>query len=192
MWWKGYMDLRMRVCNCKEALCLVWSPWVFYRWRCNVFHLSHNLTWPFYMWVMRIYGWKLLAICHHLDKSCGHKHYDSWRYNVSNLSCDFSRAYTLRVILIYGSKLLTVSHHLTKFGGHWSIEIADMKYLICHVTSQNYLTKGSSDFMSESSSWYASTLPSLKAIGTVVVEICFYFNTWSSKTTCQMWSVRWL
>ena len=26
---------------------------------------------------MKIYGWKLLAICHHPDKSCDHKQYDS-------------------------------------------------------------------------------------------------------------------
>ena len=26
---------------------------------------------------MRIYGWKLLTVCHHPDKSCDHKYCDS-------------------------------------------------------------------------------------------------------------------
>ena len=50
-----------------------------------------------------------------------------------------------------------------------------MKYLICHVTSQNHVIERGS------SSWFVTTLPILMAID--IVEICFKFVTQSSKTT---------
>ena len=64
-----------------------------------------------------------------------------------------------------------VSHHLVMFGGYCSIAIGYIKYLICHVTLQNYLIEGSSNFMSGNSSWYVTTLPSLVSIGILVLEI---------------------
>ena len=51
-----------------------------------------------------------------------------------------------------------MSHHLAIFGDHWSSESDDMKYLTCHVTSQNHMTDQSSNFMSGSSSWYVTSL----------------------------------
>ena len=63
------------------------------------------------------------------------------------------------------------SHHLAMFGGHWSSASGDIKYLICHVTSQNHVIERSSNFMSESSSWHVTTLPSLVPIGIVAVEM---------------------
>ena len=63
-----------------------------------------------------------------------------------------------------------VSHHLAMFG-YWSSATGDMKYLLCHVTSQNPVIEGSNRFMSGSSSWHVTTLPSLVAIGIVVVEM---------------------
>ena len=53
----------------------------------------------------------------------------------------------------------------------WSIASRDIKYLICHMTSQNHVILGSSNFMSGRSSLHVTTLPSLVAIGIVVVEI---------------------
>ena len=44
-------------------------------------------------------------------------------------------------------------------------------YVTLHVTSQNHVIEGSDNFMSGSSSWYLTTLPSLIAIGIVLVEI---------------------
>ena len=75
-------------------------------------------------------------------------------------------------------------HHLVIFGGHWSNASGDIKYLICHVTSQNFVIEGSFNFMSGSATIpmatklgrmvaYVTTLPSLVAIGIVVAEICF-------------------
>ena len=64
-----------------------------------------------------------------------------------------------------------VSHHLAMFGGHWSSASGDVKYLTCHVTLQNYVIEGSVNFVSGSSSWYITTLPSLVATGIVAVQI---------------------
>ena len=62
-------------------------------------------------------------------------------------------------------------HHLAMSDSHCSSASGDIKYLTCHVTLQNHVFEGSSKFMSGSSSWFTTTLPSLMAIGIVVVEI---------------------
>ena len=54
-----------------------------------------------------------------------------------------------------------------------SHEGGNIKYLICHVTSQNIVIEEPCNFKSGSSSWYVSTLPSLVTIGIVAIEICF-------------------
>ena len=64
-----------------------------------------------------------------------------------------------------------MSHDLTKA---WSTAIGDIKYLICHMTSQKHMTEGSSNVMSGSSSFYFTTSPSFVAMSIAVVEIqCF-------------------
>ena len=70
------------------------------------------------------------------------------------------------------------SYDLAIFGGNLLSASGDIKYSICHVTSQNYVIEGSSNFMSGSSSWYVTTLTRLVAIGIVLVQIKgFYFVT---------------
>ena len=64
-----------------------------------------------------------------------------------------------------------MSHHLAMFGGHWFNAKGDMKHLICHVTSKNHVIGRSSNFMSGTSSWYVTTLPSLVVIGVVIVKV---------------------
>ena len=66
-----------------------------------------------------------------------------------------------------------VSHHLTMSGGHCYIPIVDIKYLMCHVISQNHVIERSSNFMTIKFSWLVNTLPSFMAIGIIAVEICF-------------------
>ena len=44
-------------------------------------------------------------------------------------------------------------------------------FLICHVTSQVYLSEGPFEFMGGSSSQYVTTLTSLLNMGIVIVEI---------------------
>ena len=42
---------------------------------------------------------------------------------------------------------LTVSHHLAISGVHWSNTSGNVTYLICKVTKQGQMTKGSCDIM---------------------------------------------
>ena len=56
------------------------------------------------------------------------------------------------------------------FGSDWSSACKDIKYLICHVTSQNHVIDGSSNFVSWSSSWYVTILSCLVARNFVLVE----------------------
>ena len=64
-----------------------------------------------------------------------------------------------------------VSHHLAVFGDHWSSANGNIKYLMFHVISQNHLIEGSCKFINETSLLYVITMPSLVAIGIVVIEI---------------------
>ena len=48
-----------------------------------------------------------------------------------------------------------------------------MKYLLCHVTSQDHVIEILSNFLSGSSSWYVTSLRSLVATGIVTVGIVF-------------------
>ena len=81
-----------------------------------------------------------------------------------------------RVMGIYGWKLLTVSHHLAMFGGHWSSPSEDIKFLI-YIRPLKTAMEGSSNSMSENSSWYITTLPSLVAIGIATVDTCFILSS---------------
>ena len=54
-------------------------------WKCNLFSLSHDLIRTPQLGIMRIDGWKLLAVCYHPDKFCEHRHWDSADINVLNL-----------------------------------------------------------------------------------------------------------
>ena len=69
--------------------------------------------------------------------------------------------------------ILTLSYHLAMFCGHWSSASGDIKYLICHVTSQSHVIEGSSSSVSWNLSWYVNILPNMVAISILVVEICF-------------------
>ena len=44
-------------------------------------------------------------------------------------------------------------HHPTKFGGHRHCGSGDKMILVCGVTSQDHLVKGSRDFMGSSPLW---------------------------------------
>ena len=64
-----------------------------------------------------------------------------------------------------------VTHHFTNFNGQRCCGSRNKTYLICQVTLQDHLIKGSSDFMERSSSMTVRTVPALVAIGIVVVEM---------------------
>ena len=46
-----------------------------------------------------------------------------------------------RVIDISGKLPALLSHHPTKFGGHKSCASKDILFLVCHVTSRDYLVR---------------------------------------------------
>ena len=51
-----------------------------------------------------------------------------------------------------GGSFSVTHHHLVNFGSDWSSACEDIKYLTCHLTSQNLAIDGSSNFVSWSSS----------------------------------------
>ena len=54
--------------------------------------------------------------------------------------------------------------------GNWSCASGNVKYLICHVTSQSHVIEGSCNFL-RVSLLYFTTPPNLVAIGLVIVNI---------------------
>ena len=64
-----------------------------------------------------------------------------------------------------------MNHHLAMFDDHWSSARGDIKYLAYHVTLQNHVIERSSNTVNGSSSWNITILPSLVAIGIVVVKM---------------------
>ena len=64
-----------------------------------------------------------------------------------------------------------VSHHPTKFNGQRHCSSGDKMVFVCHVTLQDHVIKALSNFMVKSPTKYVTILPSLVAIGTVIVEI---------------------
>ena len=95
IWLKGHVvALRMRAYHRKSAPCLIWSSWVFCRWRYNVFNLSSHLTWSPHWGGMRIYGWEFLVLCNYADNFCAHKHCDGW--NMFLICHVTSRKYMLK------------------------------------------------------------------------------------------------
>ena len=73
-WSKGYIVLRVGTRHVKSGPCLVSCPWVFCKWRYNLFNLSRDLTKPPHLGVMQIYGLEFLVVCHHPDKRSDHRH----------------------------------------------------------------------------------------------------------------------
>ena len=67
----------------KTAPCLVWCRYIFCRLR-YVFYLSRDPTKPLRWDAMHIYGWELLAACHHPEEFGDHRHSDSKRKNASS------------------------------------------------------------------------------------------------------------
>ena len=116
---------------------------------------------------MRIYGWELFAVCHHHDKSCNHKYYDSG--NMFLIHHETSREHMFKGLceFIGGS----FSRRVTTLPYLIAIDLMQLgiKYLIYPVISQKHVIESSCSFMSRSSSWYVTTLPNLMVIG--VVEI---------------------
>ena len=63
-----------------------------------------------------------------------------------------------------------ISYHPAKFGGHGHFRRGDVMVLLSHVILQNHAINGLTVFMSSFSSREFTILPSLVAIGAVIVE----------------------
>ena len=62
-----------------------------------------------------------------------------------------------------------VSHQIPTFGGHMHYAVEML--LVCHVILQCHVIRGPRDFIDAKPSWQVTTLPSLVARGTAVVEM---------------------
>ena len=83
------------------------------------------------------------------------------------------------------SEPLAVSHQADKFGNNKHCGKSYLLFLICHVISHNHSFKWSCDFIVGIPSPLLTTLLLLVVSGIVLVKIkCFWFVTWSQKTTC--------
>ena len=164
MWSMGDMAFRTGASYCKSGPSLVWCPWTFCRWIYNVYDFTRDPTWPPPWGVMRIYGWELLAVCNHLDKSCDHKYYNG------------------DIMFLIGR--VTSSKHMFKGHVYLWVETPHGESPPCLVwwllvwcmslDLQQHVIERSVNFVSASSLWYVTTLPSLVVIGIAVVEIwCF-------------------
>ena len=68
-------------------------------------------------------------------------------------------------------ELLTVYHYSDKFNDHNHCDSGDITFLICDLTSRDYMFKGLREFMTGSFLLSVTTLPYLVTISQVEVEI---------------------
>ena len=84
----------------------------------------------------------------------------------------------------YWQEPFKVGYHPAKSVSHRHSDNWDIVVLVCHVVSQDHVIKGSCDFIGRSPSRYhVTTLPSLMAIGTLIVEIVFSLSRDFNVTT---------
>ena len=66
-----------------------------------------------------------------------------------------------------------VSDNFIKFSGQKHCGSRDINFLVCHMILQNHVIKRSCNTMGRNPSRLVTKVPSLVAIRTVVVEVCF-------------------
>ena len=133
--------------------------------------------------------------CDHVIKgSCDFKGGISSQSVIALPRFDLTRPPHWGVIWTYEWVFLTVCHHLEKFGDHSHCDSGD-RFLICDDTT---CLKSYVNLLVEAPhiASHVTTLSNLVALSIVMVEICFYFVTWSHKTMSLMidfigGSLRW-
>ena len=88
-----------------------------------------------------------------------------------NLSRELRWPQVQRIAWQNGFKFLIVSHHYAKFIDHRPCGSSDIAAKIFYVTLQDYMIKGSGDFMKRNSLMYIHTLPKLTAIDFVLMDM---------------------
>ena len=73
---------------------------------------------------MKTYGWELLAVYNHPDKSGDHKYCDSGDI-IFLIFQVTSREHMFKGLLNYGWNSLMMSHHLAMLSSHWSSASGD-------------------------------------------------------------------
>ena len=149
-WSRGFVTLRVGTSHDKSATYLIWCPWASCKWRCYVFNLPSCFKRPPHWGIIQIFGWKLLVVYHHSDKFGDNWHQVEWRYKVLNLSSGLTGPRDWRIIWHYRWKPLMISYHHTTFGGDKHCGSEDVMILICHVISQDHLTKEPCSFINTS------------------------------------------
>ena len=78
------------------------------------------------------------------------------------------------VVYLNGLKFLRVSHHFAKFRGYKPCGSSDTAARIIYMTLQDYVIKGSGNFMEGNSSLYIPTLPKLIDIDNryIIILVC--------------------
>ena len=86
---------------------------------------------------MHINEWELVAVFHHPDSSCDHKHCDSG--GVMFLICEATSRKTFKWLYEFTGRNL-LGHHLAKFEGHMYCSNRDI-FLVCHLVKQGHVIK---------------------------------------------------
>ena len=73
--------------------------------------------------------------------------------------------------MTYWLGALQLSHHPTTFHGHKRCGSGEVMVLACHVISQDHIIRRSCDFIASNLSRWATILPGLVVIATLVVKL---------------------
>ena len=81
-----------------------------------------------------------------------------------------SQDHVIKGSCIFIARSPKVSYHSVRSGDHRHSDSGDIKVFVCHVTLQDHLIKALNEFMVRSPLRYATILPSLVTISTVIVK----------------------
>ena len=145
-WSKTQLTLRFKASPGKSPPCLVWCPWVFYKWKYNIYLIDHVASQDHV--IKGSCGFIKVAFNDISPpwQDCDWRFYVfvSWHYVTTSLKVCMN-------LWMEGPYLL-INHHLAMFGGHWSSASWDIIYLVCHVISQEHVIEGSCDLLNGTSS----------------------------------------
>ena len=112
---------------------------------------------------------------------------------ILNLFRDFTRPCDQRTFWLYRRKILIVCNHSAMFGDRSNCDNGDIPYLTCHMTLQDYMIKGSCEFIKGNFFLHVTTILGLVLAGIAVVEM-FLIITWphlNSRVQGVLWLYWW-
>ena len=141
---KGHVALRVEGFQSNSAPYLIQCPRAFCKRRYDRL-MSRELTRPLHWGVKQISGWEFLPVCYHICES-------GYMFLICHVTICLKTYATLWVGACCG---MAPPFHVS---GYWLHLSGYMKYFICHVTSQNHMMEGSSNFMCGNSSLYVTEI----------------------------------